>query len=265
MSARACAIFAASCFALSAHAAIIEIINPSFELTSRPLLVGEQTNGMAGAGTPVATRFPFHSGIPTWDNPVEVPGWRSRYQPPPNLAINRAGILNPPLVSGQPFIQGQQGQNVLVNQTSRAGQALNHILQPNTTYRLDFLGGIGRFDSNYFFAVSFITVPTLDTLPLDGELGVDVRRLAITSGLNHPPEANGQMLPYFLEYTTPAVLPPEHAGRFLGITIFGSDGIPRVVLDDFRLEATPVPAPALAPIASLLLLRRRHRTPALPR
>ncbi len=262
MSSRALSIFsitAASCLCFSAHAAIIEIINPSFELTSRPLLAGEQTNGMAGAGTPVATRFPFQSGIPTWDDPVEVSGWRTRYQPPPNTSINRAGVLHPPTINGQPFIQGQHGQNVFANQISRAGQALNHILQPNTTYRLDFLGGIGRFDSNYFFAVSFITVPTLDTLPLDGDSGVDTRRLAITSGLSHPPEANGQMLPYFLEYTTPPVLPPQHANRFLGITLFGSDGIPRVLLDDFRLEATPVPPPASASLLLLCSLAARRR------
>jgi hypothetical protein len=243
----------------TAPAAIIEIINPSFELTSRPLLVGEQTNGMNGAGTPVATRFPFMSGIPTWDNPVEVPGWRTFYQPPPSTAINRAGILNPPMINGQPFIQGQHGQNVFANQVSRAGQALNHILQPSTTYRLDFLGGIGRFDSNYFFAISFITVPTLDTLPLDSVQGIDARRLAITSGLNHPADAHGQMLPYFLEYTTPAVLPPEHAGRFLGIHLFGSDGFPRVLLDDFRLQATPVPSPAVIAPLLALAFRRRNR------
>jgi hypothetical protein len=262
MSSRALSIFsitAASCLCFSAHAAIIEIINPSFELTSRPLLVGEQTNGMNGVGTPVATCFPFESGVPSWDNPVEVPGWRTFFQPQPSLATIRAGVLNPPTIVGQPFIQGQHGQNVFVNQNSKAGQALNHIIQPNTTYRLDFLGGIGRFDSDYFFAVSFITVPTLDTLPLDGAFQVDARRVAISGTLNHPPDAAGQMLPYFFEYTTPAVIPPEHAGRFLGITLFGSDGIPRVVLDDFRLEATPVPGPASTCLLLLCSLAARRR------
>lgn len=260
MSARACTILAASCLALSAHAAIIEIINPSFELTSRPLLVGEQTNGMAGAGTPVATRFPFQSGTPSWNNPVEVPGWRTLYQPPPSTSINYAGILNPPLINGQPFIQGQQGQNVFANQVSRAGQALNHIIQPNTTYRLDFLGGIGLFGSDYFFSVSFLTVPTLETLPLTDVQGVDARRVAISSPIDHPNNAIGQMLPYFFEYTTPAVLPPQHVGRYLGIMLGGSDGIPRVLLDDFRLEATPVPPPASACTLLLCSLAARRRT-----
>lgn len=250
--------------AAQAPGQIIPIINPSFEETSRPLLVGEQTNGVGGAGVPVATRFPFAGGTPSWADPVEVPGWRGFVQPPPSGAINYAGVLNPPLVGGgggQTFIEGQHGQNVLANQVSRCGQILDHLVQPNTRYRLDFLGGIGRFDSNYFFAVSLITAPTLDTLPLESWPGADVRRLAITSGLGHPVDAHGQMLPYFLEFTTPAVLPADVEGRYLGIHLWGSDGFPRVLYDDFRLEAFAVPGPgagAAVFLSALMVVGRRR-------
>jgi hypothetical protein len=226
----------------AAWATPIEIVNPSFELTSRPLAVGEQTNGVGGAGVPVATRMPFvGDGAPSWANPVEVPGWRTVVRPAPNTSINRAGVLNPPMISGQPFIQGQDGQNVFAIQNRQVGQVLSVTVQPSTRYRLDFLGGIGRFDSDYFFGVSLIAVDTPDTLPLENEPGV--RRLAITQALNHPSNAEGQMLPYFLEFTTPSVLAPEIAGRYLGIHMYGSDGLPRVLYDNFRLEATVVPGP----------------------
>lgn len=252
----------ASCLlaAAPALADVIPIVNPSFELTSRPLLVGEQSNGVGGASVAVATRFPFAGGQVSWADPVVVPGWLTSFQPPPSTAINYAGVLNPPTFSGQTFIEGQQGQNVFAIQVSRAGQILDHLVQPATRYRLDFLGGIGRFDSNYFFAVSFITAPTLDTLPLENWPNTDIRRLAITSGLGHPTDAHGQMLPYFLEFTTPAVLPVEMEGRYLGIHLRGSDGIPRVLYDDIRLEATPVPAPAFAvPLLALIAIHRRRQ------
>ncbi len=243
---------------------IIPIVNPSFEITSRALEAGEQTNGVGGAGTPVATRFPFAGGTPSWTNPVEVPGWRTSVIPAPSTAINRAGVLNPPTIAGQPFIQGHHGQHVLANQASRCGQILDHLVQPSTRYRLDFLGGIGRTDSDYFFAVSFITAPTLDTLPLESWPNTDTRRLAITSGLGHPTTARGTMLPYFLEFTTPAVLPQDVQGRYLGIHLWGSDGIPRVLYDDFRLEAITVPAPATTSLLALLIAtttRARRRRP----
>jgi hypothetical protein len=66
------------------------------------------------------------------------------------------------------------------------------------------------------------------------------------------------MLPYFLEFTTPAVLPVDVAGRYLGIHLWGSDGIPRVLYDDFRLEAIAVPGPGGVWLAGAgLMLRRR--------
>lgn len=251
---------AAAALADISLAAPIEIINPSFELTSRPLAVGEQSNGAGGVGVPVSTRFPFMGGTPSWDNPVEVLGWRTRLITQPSTSINRAGVLNPPtLLNGQQFIQGQAGQNVLANQISQVGQTLGVLVQPSTRYRLDFLGGIGRTDSDYFFAVSFIAVDSPTTLPLENQPGV--QRLAITQGLNHPSNAIGQMLPYFLEFTTPAVLAPEFQGRYLGIHMYGSDGIPRVLYDDFRLDATIIPAPSAAAVLGLggLLLTKTQR------
>lgn len=258
--ATAAAVLAGS--AAVSHGEIVPIINSSFEETSRPLLVGEQTNGVGGAGTQVATRFPFAGGSVSWANPAEVPGWRGIVLPPPSTAINYAGVLNPPLIGDVPFIEGQHGRNVLANQASRCGQILDHLVRPSTRYRLDFLGGIGRLDSDYFFAVSLITAPTLDTLPLENWPGTDVRRLAITSGLGHPTDAHGQMLPYFLEFTTPAVLPADVAGRYIGIHLWGSDGIPRVLYDDFRLEAIEVPGPGAGAawvMAGAVVLARRRR------
>lgn len=246
----------------AAFAADIPIINPSFEETSRTLAVGEQTNGVGGSGIQVATRFPFAGGAVSWADPVEVPGWRNFVLPSPSTAINRVGVLRPPQIGQVDFIQGHDGQHVLANQSSRCGQILDHVIQPNTRYRLDFLGGIGMFDSEYFFAVSFITAPTLDTLPMENWPDTDVRRLAISSGLNHPREAIGQMRPYFLEYTTPAVLPPDVIGRYLGIHLWGSDGIPRVLYDDFRLSATPVPTAAANAVllaVGLICSRRTER------
>lgn len=222
-----------------ARAESIEVINPSFEETSRPLAIGEQTNGAGGNDTPVATRFPFGGGGVDWSNPVIVPGWHTRLRPPGDLAINYAGVLHPPLLSGLPFVEGQDGQNVVAVQISRMGQVMNSPLRPNTRYRLRFLGGIGRFGSDYILSASLIAVPNLQTLPIEGEPGVT--RLVISQGAVPPPASFGTMLPYSIEYISPRTLPPGLAGSYIGIHMFGSDGIPRVLYDDFRLDATPTP------------------------
>ena len=213
----------------------LPVINPSFEQTSRPLAVGEQTNGAGGAGVPVATRFPFDLTGPSWDNPVEVFGWRTRLRPPGSTDIVYAGVLNPPDVDGVPFVTGQDGQNVFAIQVAQAGQAVNATLQPNTRYRLDFRGGIGWMDFNYFLAVSLIAVDDLATLPLENSPGV--QRLALSQGLFPDPSTFGTVLPYALTYTTPEVLPENLQGKYIGVHMYGSDGIPRVVYDDFRLQA----------------------------
>lgn len=222
---------------------LLPIVNPSFENVSRPLLVGEQSNGAGGAAVPVGTRFPFGGGPPgvLWDNPVEIPGWRTHLRPFGDPAPTLAGVLNPPLIGGQPFITGQDGQNVAAVQILQMGQTLNTQLAANTRYHLDFLGGIGRFGTPYILNISLLAVDDLDTLPIEGQPGV--ARLTITQGLVPPPETFGTLLPCSLTYTTPPVLPSALEGRYLGIQLWGSDGLPRVVYDDLRLDAVPVPEP----------------------
>jgi hypothetical protein len=53
------------------------------------------------------------------------------------------------------------------------------------------------------------------------------------------------MIPMSFSYTSPDVLGPALDGKYLAITFLGSDGIPRMVYDDFRLEAMPVPVPGV--------------------
>jgi hypothetical protein len=243
---------------LSVHADLIPIVNPSFELVSRPLEVGQQTNGAGGTGVPLATRYPFGGGSFSWDNPVEVPGWRTLTTQPGSPSIVYAGILNPPLLGGQPFIANHDGQHIAALQVARMGQTLTTQIAPDTHYTLRFKGGIGLFGSDYFLSASLIVVPDLLTLPHEGQAGVE--RLVLSQGATPPPQSFGTMLEYSIEYTSPAILPPNLAGKFLGIHMWGSDGIPRVLYDDFRLEATPVPSPAaLIPLLTLLASTRRTR------
>lgn len=251
-----------ACGASIARGEELPIVNPSFEDVSRPLEIGEQTNGAAGAGVPVATRFPWAGGGVRWENPVEVSGWRTRYRPPPDSATLLAGVLNPPPLSDEPFLTGQDGEYVWSIQAAQVGQTLNVQLQPDTHYHLDFLGGIGRFGTDYFLAVSLIAVSDLQTLPIEGQPGVS--RLVITQGMQVPPDSHGLMLPYSLDYTTPEVLPPSLEGKYVGIHMYGSDGIPRVNYDDFRLTAARIPEPATAfMVGSTMLIgmvgRKRHR------
>lgn len=222
----------------AASAALLPVVNPSFELVSRPLAVGEQSNGMAGAGVLLGTRFPFVGGgtIVSWDDPVEVPGWRTAVLPFGSPSVIRRGVLNPPMVSGVPFIAGQDGQYVAAAQAGFFQQTLNHQLQPNTRYRLDFLAGIGRFDSEYFAGVALLAAPDLETLAYSGAPAVI--ELVRTQAALLPSGTAGTLLPFSIAYTTPTVLPPELAGRYVAISCFGSDGIPRVVYDHFRLDAT---------------------------
>lgn len=221
----------------------LPIVNPSFEDISRPLDPGEQTNGSGGAGVLVATRTPFGNPLPSWANPVEVAGWRTRLVPQGSTDEILAGVLNPPLIDGQPFITGQDGKNVFAIQASQVGQTINAQIQPNTRYRLDFIGGIGITDSEYCLSPTFIAVDDLTTLPLENFPGVT--RLGNMQGgcIDVPLNTFGTMQPYSLEYTTPPVLPPELVGKYIGIHMYGSDGVPRVVYDDFHLDATPVSEP----------------------
>lgn len=243
-----------------AGASPVTVVNPSFEMTSRPMAIGEQTNGMGGAGVEVGVRFPFAGSGVLWDDPVIVPGWRSIVPPSGSPSIVRAGVLNPPDVGPGPFITGQDGQHVGVTQNAAFGQTLAATLRAETRYTLTFKGGIGLFDSDYFIAVSLIAVDDMTILPLENQPGVT--RLEI--GRYFPPrETFGTLQDYTLEYTTPAVLPPDLMGRHVGIQIFGSDGIPRIVVDDFALDATRVPgAGSLAALALLAGWRGRRRVRA---
>lgn len=237
-------------FADAVHADQLPVVNPSFENLSRALAVGEQTNGAAGAGQPVATRFPFAGGGVSWADPVEVPGWRTFFIPPPDIAVSHAGVLNPPLRgNGEPFLTGQDGTNVSVLQAAKLGQTLDVRLQPNTRYRLEFLGGIGLFDSPYSLHAGLIAVDDMERLPLEGQPGV--QRLVLTSFIV-PAETFGTMQPYALEYRTPETLPPHLVDRYIGIHLYGSDGIPRVAFDNFRLDAATVPEPSACGLMMLL-------------
>lgn len=247
----------------TATAAPIEIVNPGFEALSRPLAEGEQTNGLGGTGVPVGTRttFPFGVDPVDWSDPVEVPGWQSRTVPFGSSGEILAGVLNPTDVGGTPFINGIEGDYALTIQAAIVGQATGALIQPNTEYTLSFLGGISVFDSEYFFGVTLTAIDAINTLPIENEPGVT--RLA---GGGFPDsgtqEADGVMRRYTLTYTTPEVLPAAIVGDRLGINLFGSDGLPRVVYDDFTLDARVIPAPSFAGVLVPVLVfasRRRAR------
>ena len=217
----------------------ISITNPGFESVSRALAPGEQSNGIGGAGVLVGTRvpFPFGPGLVDWSDPVEISGWRTRLVETGSPDQILAGVLRPGDVGGTPFVTGIEGDNVLAIQAAIAGQATDEVLQPDTTYTLSFLAGISPFDSEYFFGVTLTAIDDAVTLPLEGQPGVT--RLQAGSFFPPSPQPDGILRRYEFSYTTPETLPSHLAGRRLGINIFGSDGIPRVVYDDFRLDAKP--------------------------
>ena len=222
----------------SASAQVLLNENPGFEAVSRALAPGEQTNGLGGASTLVGTYvpFPFGGGTVDWSSPVTVRGWQSTTVPFGSPAQLLAGAMRPTELGGTPFVTGFRGNNVLVIQAAQVGQRTKTVLEPDTTYTLRFLAGISEFDSSYFFAVSLTAVDPSAPLPLENQPGVTRLQL----GTFFPPNAqpDGVMRPYEFSYTTPAVLPPNLVGKRLGIHIFGSDGIPRVVYDDFRLTSS---------------------------
>ena len=259
--------------ASSLGAQTVPIVNPGFESVSLPLAGGEQTNGIGGSGTLLGRYepFPFGSGLVDWSAPVTVPGWQTFTVPFGSPIQLLAGVLRPTDLGGTPFVTGIEGDHVLAVQAALVGQRTVADLQPDTTYTLSFQGAISSFDSDYFFGVSLTAIEDAVTLPLEGQPGVT--RLAL--GTFAPPSStpDGIMRPYEFSYTTPAVLPPELVGTKVGIHVFGSDGIPRVLYDDFRLTAVPVaavpalPGTGLAWLVALLLagglaglLRRRIPT-----
>lgn len=220
---------------------MLPIANPSFEQLSRPLAVGEQTNGMGGAGVQVATRFPFINNVNvSWSNPVEAPGWRTFVQPPPSTAIIRVGVLNPPdRQPGVPFMTGQDGSYLLAIQNAFLSQTLPVQLEPDTRYVMRFLGGIGWLDSDYFLPVALLATADTQTIARLNNPGVIT--LTIDNDNRPTPEQFGTMNPYVLRYTSPRTLPPGLVGKYLAINLLGSDGFPRVCYDNISLEARPGP------------------------
>jgi hypothetical protein len=249
---------AATCFcATGASANLLPIINPGFEMTSRPLALGEITNGAGGAGVFVATRMPWAGGGVSYADPVAVPGWRTLLPPPqnPNATIY-AGVLNPPIfdIGGNPvpFMTGYEGQHIAAAQVSSMQQTLNVQVQPNVHYRLSFLAGNGRFDLGQGVYVGLMASPDLETLAFFGTPGVTA--LVQTQGVIIPPGSDGTMTRFHIDYTSPSVLPPNIVNHYLAITFIGSDGIPRMCFDDFRLESTIVPAPGATALLAMMIV-----------
>ncbi|MGE3181169.1 MAG: hypothetical protein AB7N71_06020 [Phycisphaerae bacterium] len=218
----------------------LPIVNPGFEETSRPLAIGEQTNGAGASGISVGTRFPFQFGPVLWSDPVEVPGWRTLLRPFGDPGAIRTGVLHPPEISpGVPFITGREGNYLVAAQTAFLQQTLPVLIAPNTRYRLRFLGGIGRGDSDYILNVALLAAPDLETFSYQG--APNVMTLVNTIGLFPSPSVYGTLQRYGIEFITPEILPVHLAGRYLAISLIGSDGIPRGCYDDFSLEALPAP------------------------
>ncbi len=244
---------------LTAGADVIPIVNPGFEQVSRPLEPGIQTNGAGGSLVPVGTRGYMSSSVDLND-PVYVDGWRTRLPPDNNpTAAIYAGVLNPPVSGATPFLTGQSGTYVGSVQIAAMQQTLNATVQPNTHYRLSFLAGYGAWVSVTGIYMSLLASPDLETLAFRGTPGTTLLSPAL--GIFPGIDKAGLMLPYSIEYTSPEVLPPDLVGKYLAISMVGSDGIPRMCYDDFSLEATRLPGPgvfgAVALVVGIAGARRR--------
>lgn len=225
----------------AAHAGVIPIINPGFEQISRPLEPGIQTNGAGGSLVAVGTHGYMSSTVDLSD-PVYVAGWRTRLPPPGNpTATVYAGVLNPPVSGTTPFLTGQSGTYVGSVQVAAMQQTLHATVQPSTHYRLSFLAGYGAWASVTGIYMSLLASPDLETLAFRGTPGTTLLSPAL--GIFPGTDTAGQMLPYSIEYTSPEVLPPALVGKYLAISMVGSDGIPRMCYDDFTLVATRLPGP----------------------
>lgn len=213
----------------------LPIINPGFEEVSRPLAVGEITNGAGGAGVAVGTRASFFAS-PQFEDTVEVAGWRT-FLPPPNnpTATIRAGAMRPPIFGMTPFLNGYSGVHVASLQNASMQQTLPVPLEPDTRYELTFLAGFGVGTTPEGVYVALLAVPDLESVYFRNTPGAHV--LAQTQGVFFLPGDEGEMLPHALEYTTPATLPESLNGRYIAISFVGSDGIPITNYDDFRLTA----------------------------
>jgi len=242
----------------TAAAELLPIVNPGFEDLNVTLRPGEQTNGAGGGITPVNTRwsFPFPSNGNSPQTGVLVPGWRTIIGGGGSLA----GVLRPDVMfNDTPWMTGYSGNHIAAAQAAQMQQTINVQIQPRTTYTLSFLAGIGITDSEYAPFIGLFASPDLQTLAFSGTPGVTtLARMPLT---NIPRAQFGLMQPYGFSYTSPDVLPPELAGHYIAISFLGSDGIPRMCYDDFRLEATAVPGAASGLMCiPLLTIAATHRS-----
>ncbi len=245
----------------AAFAQVLPLINPGFEVLNVTLAPGEMTNGIGSSTQPAVTRWPspFQPIAGTPQTGVTVAGWRSFVPVPPAQAL--VGVLNPAAsVNNQPWMTGQSGNNVAVAQAAFSSQTLDVIIQPSTTYTVSFLAGIGLTDLSYSPRVALLAAADTSTLARPGD--------GVTTTLTFNPwttitqDQFGRMLPFSFSYTTPDVLPTNVANRYLSLYFVGSDGIPRVCFDDFRIEATAVPSAgpvALTIVAGCVVLSRGRK------
>jgi hypothetical protein len=222
----------------SAVGVVVPIVNPGFEEVSRPLADGEMSNGCGGSLSVLVGTRPNFFAAPQFVNLVGVPGWRT-YLPPPNnpTATVYAGALNPPTFPQGEYITGLEGQHVGYAMISQMQQTLDAVVQPGTLYTLRFRAGIGMFDTENGIYVALCGVPDRETLAFRGQPGVIT--LVATVGTFAPQNTAGTMREIEISYQSPEVLPSELVGKYLAISLQGSDGIPRMCFDDFRLTATP--------------------------
>lgn len=256
-----CGVLAAAFGSSPGIAQSLPIINPGFEQLNVTLRPGEQTNGAGGAPpglpeTAVNTRWqsPFQPNGNSPQSGVFVPGWRTL----PNAPGSLAGILNPNvLFNDRAWMTGYSGNLIAAAQAAFMQQTLNVRLAPDTTYTLSFLAGIGITDSEYWLPVQLLAAPDLATFATPSTPGVEVlARMPFTSISR---ELFGTMRRYSFSYTTPAELPEQLRDKYIAISFLGSDGFPRVVYDDFQLDAVPAPGAVGVGIAAWAFTHRRRR------
>lgn len=239
----------------------LPIVNPGFETLNVTLSPGEQTGGAGGGVAPVNTRwvYPFTPFAGTPQSGVIVPGWRTIV---PGVGSGvLAGVLNPSVtLSGRAWMTGFSGNYVAAAQAAQMQQTLNVLVAPSTRYTLSFLAGIGITDSSYAPLIGLYGAPDLQTLAFPGTPGVTTIARAPFMNIDQP--QFGTMIPMEFSYITPEVLPADLQGKYIAISFLGSDGIPRMCFDDFRLTAEVVPSAGGASLAVLVVatgMRRRRR------
>lgn len=255
------ALLLSACLSASAAGApyLVPIINADFEQTSRPMNIGEITNGAGGAGVFVGTRDNFNDTTPDYTSPVEVPGWRT-FVPVNPASTVRAGVMTPPIFPGGAYITNYSGSQLATLQITPLQQTLPFLVQPNTRYTLTFRAGIGRFDSDYAAFAALIAVPDTTNLYFRGNAGTVTLVGTLGENFDMPGDNPGVMRTIAIEYLAPSVLPTNVQGKYLCVALNGSDGFPRMNYDDFSLLATPVRCPGdfnadgLVDTADLVLL-----------